>query len=102
MKFFDLHLHPVFKTMFKVPETIIQAWKCGPMNDGLFGHILSSQSSLGSIAEMGKMNLICMPTYGPEMYMMKQLLLYLWRTSLYPNYVDEDRVEVFTMANAII
>ncbi len=90
-RYFDLHCHPVLKTLFKEQGNRVSPWKNIRLKDVAFGNALDSQSSLRMIVECGNMNLVCMPMYAPEMAMMNQALL----KSFAPFYkeIDKSRIE---------
>ncbi|MEO6830784.1 MAG: hypothetical protein ABI378_01065 [Chitinophagaceae bacterium] len=90
--FFDLHLHPAMKTLFKSPAKQRSAWYTIKVADGAFGHALGSQASLGQIAQISGMNLICVPIYAPESAMMQQSILLLGAL-LYGKEIDLARVK---------
>lgn len=74
---FDLHLHPVFKTLFKDPGDQISPWDKITVNGlGPLRSALDSQASLGQIASNPGMNLICMPIYAPETAFSAQWILF--------------------------
>ena len=76
-RYFDLHLHPVLKTMFKYAGEQLSPWHTISVNDNLFKNALDSQASLGQIARNIGMNLVCMPVYAPEMALIAQWKLIL-------------------------
>lgn len=90
--FFDLHLHPAMKTLFKSPDKQRSAWYTIKVADGAFGHALGSQASLGQIAQVSGMNLICVPVYAPETPMMQQSLLRLGAL-IYGKEMDLNRIK---------
>lgn len=96
MKYFDLHIHPVMKTMFKDKGSRISPWETMKVNDDLFGNALDSQASLGMVARVDTMNLICMPIYAPEMALMNQFILLLG--SYFFKEIDHSRLKAMGKA----
>lgn len=91
MKFFDLHIHPALKTMFKEKDNRLSPWHTIKVSDDLFGNALDSQSSLAMIAGVDGMNLICMPIHAPETAMVQQFFLLFG--SYFFNEIDHSRLK---------
>ncbi len=91
-RYFDLHLHPVLKTMFRHRGNQLSPWQVISVNDGIFENALDSQASLGQIARRWGMNLICMPIFAPEMALVDQWKLILG-SLFFKKQIDTSRVK---------
>ena len=65
-KYFDLHIHPVFKTLFKNANNQVSGWECIKVPDGIMGNCFDSQSCLRMIFQRGNINLLCVGKHAPE------------------------------------
>lgn len=76
MKFFDLHFHPVLKTLFKEQYHALSAWEVIHIPHAYRINGMESQSSLEQVSVSG-MNLLCITRHPIEMGMVDQWMLRL-------------------------
>lgn len=92
--FFDLHCHPIVKTLFKNRPNQISPWKNICIKDKILGNALESQCSLSMLLAQKNINLICMAVSPLEMGMMHQLILYVAsRINPFKKYMDFTRLQ---------
>jgi len=72
-KYFDLHIHPVFKTLFKNEKNQVSGWEIIEVPDRILGNCFDSQSSLRMVFEKGNVNLLCIGKHAPEKGMVYNL-----------------------------
>jgi microsomal dipeptidase-like Zn-dependent dipeptidase len=91
--FFDLHCHPIVKTLFK-NKPQISPWVNIVINDKILGNALESQCSLRMLFAQKNINLICMAVCPLEMGLMHQLLLYVaGRIPPFKKYMQTKRLQ---------
>lgn len=100
LKFFDLHSHPILKTLFKPQDgNQFSPWISLEPKDGILGNILESQCSLNMLAEKGNINLVCLTLHAPEMGMINQVLLKLAAITFFRQYLDKGRLRSMYSGN---
>ena len=72
-KYFDLHIHPVFKTLFKNAGNQVSGWEYIKVPDGIMGNCFDSQACLRMIFCKGNINLLCVGKHAPEKGMVYNL-----------------------------
>ena len=65
-KYFDLHIHPVFKTLFKNEGDQVSGWIPIAVPDRLLGNCFDSQSCLKMVFSDVCANLLCIGKHAPE------------------------------------
>ena len=72
-KYIDLHIHTVFKTLFRERENQVSGWENIEVPDGIFGNCFDSQSSLRMMFQKGNINLACVSEHAPERGMVNNI-----------------------------
>jgi microsomal dipeptidase-like Zn-dependent dipeptidase len=92
-KYFDLHIHPVFKTLFRGQKTKISGWTDIDVPDRLLGNCFESQSSLNQLLDpKSKTNLICVGDHAPEMGTLNQWILRVAAIAVYRKFLELKRI----------
>jgi microsomal dipeptidase-like Zn-dependent dipeptidase len=93
-KYFDIHIHPVFKTLFRGQKTKISGWTDIDVPDRLLGNCFESQSSLNQLLDTkSKTNLICVGDHAPEMGTLNQWMLRVAAIAVYRGFLDLKRIK---------
>ena len=93
-KYFDLHIHPVFKTLFKNEKNQISGWENIEVPDRIMGNCFDSQSSLRMVFNKGNVNLLCVGKHAPEKGMVYNLATRLAAGMPgYENFMEKSRLK---------
>ena len=99
-KYFDLHIHPVFKTLFQAQRSRISSWEDIDIPDKLLGNCFESQSSLNQLLdEKSKTNLICVGDHAPEMGTLNQWILRAAAIAVYRKFLNVRRINQMGSGN---
>ncbi len=90
--YFDLHIHPVFKTLFRGRKSQLSAWENIEISDAVLGNCFESQSSLKQLFEKRNVNLICVGDHAPEMGTVDQWILRAVAISIYRKFLGITRI----------